>query len=284
MRRTTIATAALLVLGGIVLLDQSGMADAERRKPVVPESAAAVVRARKDSVPPEVAKLESYMTLASKGLDKRVLGVLEKLDGTPRRLLALKYYLARKTVRGSWAWTNKEMASYRRSLDFRLANVEVDKVISLFQKTYPGYQLRTYKLARSLEDQIGLWNKTPSVASAGKNLMTQAIKAMKTAAYPDTATKQSVSRFQTLLRNHNVRPVPTVAAPGLSHHGQLRAYDFIIWQGDKIVAGSDAASIRNQWLGGGWGSRLRQIVYAASSRFEGPLESPNEPWHFTYIR
>ena len=65
---------------------------------------------------------------------------------------------------------------------------------------------------------------------------------------------------------------------------QLRAYDFIIWQGDKIIAGSDAASIRNQWVGGGWGAKLRSIIYAASSRFDGPLQSPNEPWHYTYIR
>jgi hypothetical protein len=283
MRRTSIIAAITLALIGIVLIDGIGTAgtvgvERRRKRPAAPAVA------KKDSVPPELVKVQSYIDLTAKALDKRIQSALEKIDGTPRKLLALKYYLGRKSVKGSWAWTNKEMAAYRRSIDFRLANAEVDKVIALFQRTYPGYQLRTSKLARSLEDQLGLWNKTKSVTVASTNLTKQVVKAMATAAYPDTATKASLSKFQTLLKNHSSKPVPTVAVPGLSHHGQLRAYDFIIWQGDKILAGSDGASIRNQWVGGGWGNRLRQVIYTASNKFDGPLQSPNEPWHYTYIR
>jgi hypothetical protein len=285
MRRSFIISTILFVIAGMLMLDERGTAGPERRKPAVPEAAAIGGKSsKKDSVAPELVKLESYMQLTAKTLDKKVQGALDDIDGTPRKLLALKYYLNRKSIKGSWAWTNKEMAAYRRSVDFRLANAEVDKVISLFQRTYPGHTLKTTKLARSLEDQIGLWNKTKSVAGASANLMKQAIKAMSTKAYPDTATKQSLAKFQKFLRDHSSKPVPTVAVPGLSHHGQLRAYDFIIWQGDKILAGSDGASIRNQWNGAGWGSKLRAIIYTASSKFDGPLQSPNEPWHYTYIR
>ena len=288
MRRSTIVTVSLLALGGVLLAEAPGTAGtggaattARRRPPVSVEVGPKV---KKDSVAPEIVKLESYIELTAKSLDKRVQSALTKIDGTPRRMLALRTYLGRKSVKGVWAWTNKEMAAYRRSLDFRLANAEVDKVVGLFQRTYPGYQLRTTKLARSLEDQIGLWNKTKSVQVASAALMKQTLKAMKAPAYPDTATRSSLTKFQTMLKKQSVRTVPTVAVPGLSHHGQLRAYDFIIWQADKIIAGSDGASIRNQWVGGGWGNRLRQVVCSASSKFDGPLLSPNEPWHYTYIR
>lgn len=286
MRRSTIASVLLLTVVGISLFDVTGTAGTTGPTGISSRGprAAAVERAKKDSVDPEVAKVQAYVDLTAKSLDKRVQSAIAKIDGTPRRLLALKYYLGRKSVKGSWAWTNKEMAAYRRSAEFRQANAEVDKVISLFQRSYRGYQLRTTKLARSLEDQIGLWNKTKSVATASTALMKQTIKEMKAPAYPDTATKQSITKFQALLKKQKIKTVPTVAVPGLSHHGQLRAYDFIIWQGEKILAGSDGASIRNQWVGGGWGNRLRQIVYTASSRFDGPLQSPNEPWHYTYIR
>jgi hypothetical protein len=284
MRRSYFISTLALILIGILLLEERSTAGADRRKPAAAPEAVIAPRSKKDSVAPEIARLENHINLTAKTLDKRVQGALQKIDGTPRKLLALKYYLQRKSIGKNWAWTNKEMAAYRRSVDYRLANAEVDKVIALFQKTYPGLRLRTSKLARSLEDQLGLWNKTKSVGTASANLMKIATKAMATSAYPDTATKQSLAKFQKLLKDHSSKPVPTVAVPGLSHHGQLRAYDFIIWQGDKILAGSDGASIRNQWIGGGWGAKLRTIIYTASSRFDGPLQSPNEPWHYTYIR
>lgn len=282
MRRSYIIASFALVASGLFLFEERGTAGPERRPPA--PAIDAIGPERKDSLLSPEQKVKGYIEQAAKTLDKRARGALEKIDGTPRRLLALKYYLQRRSIGGNWAWTNKEMAAYRRSVDFRIANAEVDKVISLFQRTYPGYQLRTTKLARSLEDQLGLWNKTGSVKTASANLMKQVVKVIGASAYPNTATKQSLAKFETFLKSHSPRPVPTVAVPGLSHHGQLRAYDFIIWQGEKIVAGTDGASIRGQWIGGGWGNKLRQIVYRASGKFDGPLKSPNEPWHFTYIR
>ena len=270
------------MLIGMPVLEGHDRAGFVRNPPATPPSL--IVGPIKDSTLSDEKRIDGYIELSARSLDKRVQSALKQIDGTPRKLLALKTYIDAKGIKGRWAWTNNEMAVYRKSMDFRIANAEVDKVISLFQRTYPGLQLRTSKLARSLEDQIQLWNKTPSVKAASANLMKQVAKALKPPAYPDNATKSSLTKFQALLRKHSTQPVPTVAVPGLSHHGQLRAYDFVIWQGDKILAGTDGASIRNQWIGGRWGEKLRQIVYSASNRFEGPLKSPNEPWHFTYIR
>ena len=288
MRRAYLLPILAFVLLGLLLIESQGTAGPERRRPPMAEPTVTLsgpVRpkmSKKDSLAAIAARLESYIGLTAKTLDKRVQGALAKIDGTPRRLLALRTYIERRNINGVWAWTNREMAAYRKSMDFRIANAEVDKVVSLFQRTHPGYQLRVTKLARSLEDQIGLWNRTKSVESASSNFMKQIVRSIVT--YPDTATKQSLAKFQALLRKQSVSPVPTVAVPGLSHHGQLRAYDFIIWQGDKIVAGTDARSIRGQWIGGGWSNRLRQAIFGASNRFDGPLKSPNEPWHYTYIR
>lgn len=287
MRRSYIFSTLILAIVVFLAIDQTGTAGAGRRRPpAAPVEVAPAVRkaAKKDSVPSELQIVQSYIDLTAKSLDRRAQGALAGIDGTPRKLLALRSYLLTRGFKGEWAWTNREMAAYRRSLEFRYANAEVDKVISLFQRRHPGLKLRTSKLARSLEEQVALWNTTGSIVVASTGLMKHTVRTMVKQDFPDTATKQSLAKFQTLIKNYAVRPVPTVAVPGMSDHGQLRAYDFIIWQGDKILAGSDGASIRNQWIGGGWSDRLRQIVYTASDRFDGPLESPHEPWHYTYLR
>lgn len=74
----------------------------------------------------------------------------------------------------------------------------------------------------------------------------------------------------------------TVAAPGLSPHGQMRAVDFQVHQGDRIVAGPRTATIAADWDAAGWSAKLDAAVRAAGNRFIGPLASPREPWHFTY--
>jgi hypothetical protein len=74
----------------------------------------------------------------------------------------------------------------------------------------------------------------------------------------------------------------SVAAPGLSPHGQMRAIDFQVHRGAEIVAGPDTQSIVSQWDQGGWSARLDSAVREASRKFIGPLASPREPWHYTY--
>jgi hypothetical protein len=76
--------------------------------------------------------------------------------------------------------------------------------------------------------------------------------------------------------------LPTLAAPGLSLHGQLRAFDFQIQRGDQTIAGPDSTTIRGVWAAQGWTERLATAVRSASTRLQGPLRTPDEPWHYVY--
>jgi hypothetical protein len=73
-----------------------------------------------------------------------------------------------------------------------------------------------------------------------------------------------------------------LAAPGLSAHGQGRAFDFQIEHEGRPVAEFDAASARRQWDAAGWTRKLHAAVVASGKPFSGPLESPYEPWHYAY--
>jgi hypothetical protein len=74
-----------------------------------------------------------------------------------------------------------------------------------------------------------------------------------------------------------------LAAPGLSAHGQARAFDLQIEHGGRISAGLGATSAREQWDAAGWTQKLHAAVAAAGERFSGPLLSPYEPWHYAYV-
>ena len=88
-------------------------------------------------------------------------------------------------------------------------------------------------------------------------------------------------RFADFLRAW--RPVPAaapLAAPGLSLHGRSRAIDFQIVQNGRIIAPTEVAKVRSVWEGQGWASKLAAAM--RDTRFVGPLQSPNEPWHYEY--
>jgi hypothetical protein len=88
--------------------------------------------------------------------------------------------------------------------------------------------------------------------------------------------------MEQLLLAHVPVPTPTMAAPGLSPHGQMRAIDFQVHKDGAVVAGTRTATMAEDWDGAGWSAKLESAVRAASRRFVGPLESPREPWHYTY--
>ncbi len=228
-------------------------------------------------------KLDLYIEGASKKLDPRVLGALAKVDGTTRRLLALRMYLrSQNTLISRWSWSAAEIQAYRQSTEYKNAIAEVEKVRKKFAELNPGYSLHVNTEVRSLEAQIKNWNETKSVQAAGDELLASALREISDRAYKEVPVRPSLLRFERFLMNHKVVPVPTVAVPGLSPHGQLRAFDFQIQQGDKLIAGTDAALIKDVWDGQGWTQKLRTAVMAASRKFTGPLSSPREPWHYTY--
>ena len=151
-----------------------------------------------------------------------------------------------------------------------------------FEILNPGYTLHVNTKVRSLETQIKSWNETKSVQVAAQDLVTAANMEISKPVYKDLPDQPSLMRFELFLKNRRVPSTPTVAVPGLSPHGQLRAFDFQIKQGDKIIAGTNTSVIKDIWDGQGWTEKLRTAVKSASTKFNGPLESPREPWHYEY--
>jgi hypothetical protein len=62
----------------------------------------------------------------------------------------------------------------------------------------------------------------------------------------------------------------------------MRAVDFQIMREGRIVAATEVAAVARAWEAPGWDDKLKQAIVASGTRFEGPLKSPNEPWHYEY--
>jgi len=231
--------------------------------------------------PPD--KLNVYVSGISKKLDARAVEALTKIDDTGRRLLALRGYLrSERSLASKWSWSADQIERYKQSTEYKEAIAEVENVRKKFETLNPGYTLHVNTEVRSLEAQIKSWNETKSVQVAAEDLFTAAGMEISNPLYKDLPDQPSLMRFERFLKNYSVVSTPTVAVPGLSPHGQLRAFDFQIKQGDKIIAGTNTAMIADVWDAQGWTEKLQTAVKAASKKFIGPLTSPREPWHYTY--
>lgn len=237
------------------------------------------------SLPNEIeVRIRGYVGVTAGGLDVRVRNTLPAIDGLPRQLLALKYYLARtrREIRAKWAWTAVQEKRFRKSAEFKRVLDEVEKVRAAFSVANPGYSLRANMEVRTVRDQVASWNQTPSVTSAAGSLMTACARVMNDTLFAALPSRGTVERFRQFLLRFRPSVVPTVAVPGLSAHGQLRAFDFVVMQGTRVVAGTETASIRGQWDRAGWTAKLKEAVKTSGARFEGPLAFPREPWHYAY--
>jgi hypothetical protein len=219
--------------------------------------------------PAVVTELDKLVTVLAQQTDARVLDALPRIEGVGGRLLALRSYL-RSGERLAERWSSPEQQELQ---------AEIGRVREVFERTNPGYELFVNPQVRSLDIQLANWNRNESVAAASTRLLQDAIAHLG-AIVGDTATREaSLAAF---LKAYTPEPIPTVAAPGLSPHGQMRAIDFQVHRGAGIVAGPDTRTIIAQWDQAGWSAKLDGAVRAASRRFVGPLASPREPWHYTY--
>ena len=227
--------------------------------------------------------VQAYIAGVSKRLNARAVDALGRINDTGRRLLALRGYLrSESSIASKWSWSAEEIERYKTTNEFRNALSEVDNVRKKFETMNPGYSLHVNTDVRSLEAQLKNWNETKSVQVAAEDLLGAAGREMSKPPYKSVPDTRSLTTFERFLRNYKVASTPTVAVPGLSPHGQLRAFDFQVKQGDKIIAGTNAAAIKDVWDGQGWTEKLRAAVTAASRKLTGPLASPREPWHYTY--
>jgi hypothetical protein len=221
---------------------------------------------------------QRWIEQAGADLDPRAAGALAQILGTDRRLLALRAYLrAGASLDERWSWSEQQLSAYPSTAEGKAAAADIDTVITAFESANPGFTLRVNRMPRSLEVQIAHWNENRSVGVAAAALA--ASLAQRFGANASTPDPQAL---RTALTQWTPTTAAALAAPGLSPHGQARAFDFQIERDGQVIAGIDAASARQRWDRAGWTQKLHAAVSSTGNRFAGPLASPYEPWHYAY--
>ena len=228
------------------------------------------------------AMLESQALEIAGQIDGRIVEVLPLIEGLGGKLLALRSYLrSGERLAERWSWSQQQIAAYQGSAEQQEMQAEIGRVRDAFARTSPGYELFVNPQVRSLDIQLANWNHNDSVSAASARLLVD-VQAHLAAVVQGEAARDGAQVLAAFLKSYTPEPVPTVAAPGLSPHGQMRAIDFQIHQRGQVIAGPDSRAIESTWEQGGWALKLDAAVRQASSRFVGPLVSPREPWHYTY--
>jgi len=228
--------------------------------------------------------LPSYITSIGALLDPRVAPTLAQLDGTGRQLLALRSYLRSAShLVECWSWTQEQIEAFEGSPEQRDLQQEIDRVRTAFVAANPGFELYVNSQVRSLDVQIEHWNSNESVRAAAEEILVATQALIASPGFSADRPEQARKALKEFLSGHRPVPTPTIAAPGLSLHGQMRAIDFQVHQGGRVVAGPSTATIATDWVAAGWATKLNAAVRGASSRFVGPQASPPAPWHYTYV-
>ena len=239
---------------------------------------AAITPARGDDVvAPQVAAVAAQM-------DPRVAQTLVRLDGTGRQLLALRSYVRSAShLAERWSWTQEQIKAFEGSPEQRNLQHDIDRVREAFTRDNPGFELYVNAQVRSLDTQIAHWNSNESVTAAAEEILMAAQALIASPDFPAERPERAREAFRAFLSGHTPMPAPTIAAPGLSLHGQMQAIDFQVHRDGRVVAGPSTPSIAADWEAAGWAARLNAAVRAASNKFVGPLASPSAPWHYTYV-
>lgn len=258
---------------GLVTLRVILLATAAFNTCVAPASPTLVAKAASNTSP------EVWAVQASAGLEPPVIDALQRILIANRRLLALSVYLrAGHTLAERWTWSQERLSSYSATPEGKAATADIDAVVAAFAAANPGFTLQVNRELRSLEVQIAHWNVDESVGTAAAAL----IVALKQRFIGEASTPNTDQLRRTLIEwKPNV--AVALAAPGLSPHGQGRAFDFQVERDGHVIAGVDVTSASQQWDAAGWTQKLRAAVRMAGDHFSGPLESPYEPWHYAYV-
>jgi hypothetical protein len=225
-----------------------------------------------------------YIAELQRRIDPRAAAALDRIDGVGRRLLALRAYLrAGTTLDERWSWTDEQIRAFEGSAHQTALLAEIALVRLQFERANPGYTLFVNEKVRSLDAQLENWDRTESVAVAGSSLEAATMTFLAAAHWPPPSSQRFMRNLAAFLESHQPDPAPTLAAPGLSPHGQMGAVDFHVYQGDSPVAEPDAAQIAPIWDGQRWSERLASAVARSGARFNGPLAAPREPWHYQYV-
>ena len=224
---------------------------------------------------------ESCMVAIARTQDGRVQEALKRIPDIGAKLLALRSYLrAGSGLAQRWSWTESQIEAFAGSMHEQQITAAIASVRREFELASPGYTLWVNTQVRSLDRQLQAWNTNDSVAAAASEFETSARFTIQQQASDPRGI--NVQDFADFIRNHKPQPSPNLAAPGLSRHGQMNAVDFHVLRGSELVADTDSATVTSVWIAQGWEQKLRSAVVASGSPFVGPLQEPNEPWHYVY--
>lgn len=216
-------------------------------------------------------------------IDPSARATANQISDLGRRLLATRAYLRAGTaLQERWSWSTDQAAAFASSREGQAFQDAIAGVQCSFRAANPGFELYVNPDFRSLEVQLQRWNVNDSVGRAAQQILDAARKAASNQGFAGGPTSVRVDRLHAWLVAYVPDPAPSLAAPGLSPHGQARAVDFQVQGGDRIVAGTDTTAITKEWEQGGWERKLAAAIQAAGAPFEGPLQSPREPWHYRY--
>ena len=227
--------------------------------------------------------VEQHLAALRAGLDARVIETLAEIDGTGRRLLAVRSYVrSASQLEERWSWNDAQIAAYAASPEKLRVDAALERVRCSFESANPGHTLYVNDTIRSLDQQIDKWNRSETVKRAADHMLETFRAEVAAPAFPRAKSPEGKSAFRNLLVAFKPVPTPSLAAPGLSRHGRMQAVDFQIMAGNRLVAGTDVSSVTEAWETAGWKAKLQSAVIEANAGFVGPLENPDEPWHYEF--
>jgi hypothetical protein len=228
------------------------------------------------------AAVHEYLLAVTHDLPPVAREALQRVADPPRQLLAVRGYIrADRQLTARWSWSAQEIRAYETSAQYRELLASIDAIRARFEAQNPGYTLYANTTARSLDQQLQRWNSNPSVGVIAGRLHAAALRELSAKAYPAHPDARATVRFANFLRGW--QPTPTaapLAVPGLSLHGRSRAIDFQVVRNGRIIAPTEVAKVRSVWDEQGWARKLAAAM--RDTQFAGPLQSPNEPWHYEY--
>jgi hypothetical protein len=226
----------------------------------------------------------SYLASLSEQLPQPQREALRRIGDPARRLLAARGYLrADDRLRSRWSWSAAQIDAHRASDEYRRMLADVDAVKARFEAQNPGYTLYANTAVRSLDVQLERWSENRAIGALAKELQRAAASHLREERYPSKPGSADLTRFESFVREWQPSQAAPLAAPGLSLHGQSRALDFQVHRHGKIVAGPEVAAVEAVWNKHGWSHKLQRALGPQRRNFVGPLQAPNEPWHYEYV-
>jgi hypothetical protein len=229
------------------------------------------------------ALLERYLARLAADLDERAVAALQCMDGSGRRLLAARSYLrSGRHLADRWSWSQQQIDAYQGSPEQALLQAEIERVRAAFDAANPGFTLYVNPQVRSLEIQLDRWNRNDAVGAAGEAMRSAVLAKLRASGFPGPDEAGASTAFSQALLAYEPELAAPLAAPGLSLHGRMYAVDFQVAKGGQLVASASMAEVAAVWDVLGWRAKLEDAVRVAGGKFSGPLQNPDEPWHYDF--